>query len=75
MVVPTAGNAFVNEDFRRLYSGIGGQPCVWLTPTSSGNTISAFKHQGAPKGFDICNQVLDQGANAVHGSEKCKRPR
>jgi hypothetical protein len=71
IVVPSADNTFVNEDFWGTYTGTGGQPCVWLTPTSSGNAISALKYQGAPQGFDICTQVLDQGTNAVHGSAKC----
>jgi hypothetical protein len=72
MVVQSAENAFVNENFWGPYSGIGGQPCVLLAQTSSGNAISAFKYQGAPQGFDVCDQVLDQGENLVHGYEKCQ---
>lgn len=34
LVVPSAGNVPVNEDSWGTYSGIRGQPCVWLTPTS-----------------------------------------
>jgi hypothetical protein len=71
MIVQSADNAFVNEAFWGTYSGIGGQPCVLLASTSSGNAISAFKYQGAPQGFDVCEQVLDQGTNAVHGVERC----
>jgi hypothetical protein len=72
MVVQSAENAFINENFWGTYSGIGGQPCVLLAQTSRGNAVSAFKYQGAPQGFDVCDQVLDQGTNLVHGYEKCK---
>jgi hypothetical protein len=75
MVVQSDGNEFANENIWGNYSGISGspsQPCVWLTATSSGNALSAFKYQAAPQGFDVCNQVLDEGANAVHGFEKCE---
>jgi hypothetical protein len=71
VVVPSSDNVFVNEDFWGTYTGTSGQPCIWLKPTSSGNAISAFKYQGAPQGFDVCNQVLDQGTNLVRGRERC----
>jgi hypothetical protein len=71
MVVHSATNVFVNEHFWGTYSGIGAQPCVLFTPTSSGNAISAFKYQGAPQGFDVCEQVADAGANDVRGIARC----
>ena len=71
VVVRSANNAFVNEDFWGTYTGAPSQPCVKLTPTSSGNSVSAFKYQGAPQGFDVCQQVLDQGMNTVTGAQKC----
>lgn len=71
VVVQSAGNALVNEDFWGAYSGLDGQPCVLLTSTSTGNSLAALKYQGAPQGFDVCDQVLDQGANEVPGRQKC----
>jgi hypothetical protein len=40
-------------------------------PTSTGNTVAAFKYQAAPQGFDVCSQVLDEGANIVYGRQRC----
>lgn len=65
---------FVNEQFWGEYGGVGAtpmQPCVWFMPGTSGNALSAFKYQGAPQGKDVCDQVLDQGANEVKGVERC----
>jgi hypothetical protein len=63
MVVQSSSNTFVNEDFWGTYFGKAAQPCLLLTPSSTANTVSALKYQGAPQGFDVCNQVLDQGSN------------
>jgi len=74
MIVFSNGNQFVNEHFWGTYAGVNASPmlpCVWFEPGTSGNALSAFKYQGAPQGFDLCDQVLDQGTNAVHGYEKC----
>jgi len=71
MVVQSAGNAFVNENFWGSCSGIAGQPCAFLTLASSGKAVSAFKYQGAHQGLDVCSQVLDLGSNGVHGVLKC----
>jgi len=74
MIVFSNGNQFVNEHFWGTYAGVNASPmlpCVWFEPGTSGNALSAFKYQGAPQGFDLCDQVLDQGTNAVHGYERC----
>ena len=74
VIVFSNGNQFVNEHFWGTYAGVNASPmlpCVWLKPGTSGNAVSAFKYQDAPQGFDLCDQVLDQGTNAVHGYEKC----
>jgi hypothetical protein len=72
MVVRSAGNSFVEEHFWGTYFGVPAQPCILLAPGSSGNTVSAFKYQLAPQGFDVCKQVLDQGNNLVRGAERCR---
>lgn len=74
MVVRSNDNQVVNEQFWGTYPGVQASPnlpCIWLTRGTAGNAVSALKCQGAPQGFDVCVQVLDEGANQVHGSERC----
>ena len=70
-----SNNQLTNETFWGSYTLLGypTRPCVWLTPMSSYNLITALKF-GTNGSSAICTQVLDQGVgNKIAGIERCPK--
>lgn len=65
-------NKFFNNTFHGDYPGWPGSGFVFLDVESHDNHVVALKKATPPHGFDICDQVWDDGTdNKISGYKKC----